>query len=203
MRLRLRRPSFSPRFRRLLLLAALAGLAVNGYAYVYLPFAEGTRALRQEAADLRARVETLRRQVAEADAARRELEAVQAELAALAATFPPGPDEPRLMEFWEQAATAAGLRLGALRWGEGEAAGAFTRRRVELEASGPYAGQVQFALALQGMPWLYRLDAVTMTAAGAGSAGEDGGGPLPGAVKATYRFSLFFDAPPPQPAGGR
>lgn len=214
-RLRLGRP-LPPRLKVLLLVTALLGLGALAYTRVLGPYIQATRDLYRQAEELRVRVESLRRQAAGAAEARRELAAVQAELAAVAATFPPSLDEPRLLEYWQRAATAAGLRLTGLRIGAAEAAGAFTRQRLELDAAGPYEDQVSFALALQGMPWLYRLDAVTLKAEGAAAAGPSeavppaqagsaagaGRAPMRGTVQATYRLSLFLDAPAPRPAGG-
>lgn len=214
MRLRLTLGKPSPAFLRVLAVLALLAGGVNLYLFVYQPYAAATAALRREGDALEAQVAELRRQARAQQEALRELAAVEAEARALASSFPAELDEARVVEFWDQAARAAGVRVTGIRWGEVGAAGAFSRRPVELDVQGPYAGQQQFAFALQGMPWLHRLDAVTLAGeeqapadgARAAPAGADQT-PMPGAVRATYTVEFFLDAPPPAgsagaPAGG-
>lgn len=224
--LNLRDARVDPRLIRLLLVALAFALAALLYLRVYDPYRQRTLEMVRQRDQLRAQVEDLRYQAAGAAGALAELDAVRRDLDALAATFPKRLDQPRLLEFWEKAAAASRLRLTGLTYGETpEAAGDYSRYRVTLTAVGPYAGHTDFALALEGMPWLFRLDGVTLKpfeepaapspgadSAPAAPAGADPpappppprpSGPFPAKLDGTYEISLFIDAPAPQEAGAQ
>lgn len=210
-------PAAAARLRRLLALLAVVAVSSLGYSYVYPPVAARLQAMQDRLEQERARLAALRR---EADAARgavARLAEARSRLAELARRFPPRVDQPRLLEYLENAATAEGLAITKVDYGDPQPAEAYQRIPLEVTVSGPFAAQVNFALALQGMPWLYRFDGVALRGAdqggqggqapsGAGSpqqAALPASGPFPGRVEAVYKLSLYVDAPAPgQAASG-
>lgn len=200
------------RLRRLLVLLVIVGIPSLLYTYVYPPVAERVEAMQRQLAQEKAQLETLRREADAARGAAKRLPAARARLDDLAREFPARVDQPRLLEYLENAASAEGLSITKIQYGEAEAADAYQQIPVELTVSGPFAAQTNFTLALQGMPWLFRFNGVKMKAQSDGSSPAKAGSspvgtqpatpadePVPGEVEAVYELALYIDVPAPTP----
>lgn len=126
---------------------------------------------------------------------------LRARLAALEEAVPRRLDGVSLLEDLEGLAGAAGLRVRHLDLGSPGAAGGEIRQRVEVELSGATEAHLGFLAALDGKPWLMRVQSCTLEAAGAGGEGgdaADAGDGAPGTtaepVRMTCQLSFFLAA---------
>lgn len=191
----------NPRLKRMLVLLVIVGIPSVVYTYVYPRVAERVEAMQRQLEQEKAELEGLRIEAEKARDAPRQLAAARARLDDLGRVFPPRVDQPRLLEYLENAAKAEGLRITKLNYGPMEVADPYHRIPVELTVTGPFPGHTNFALALQGMPWLFRFDGVTLKSPVQmdGLAAPPGAGPVPGKVEAVYKVWLYIDVPAPAP----
>ncbi len=170
------RARLSERERRLLALAGL-GLAVGLYASLAaVPLLQRylTAAAAVKAAHALRPVPALggaslagQREAVGGEAAR-----LRARLAELEAAVPRRLDGASLLEEMERLAAGAGVRVRHVDLGAPARVGGEVRQRVEVELSGTTAAHLGFLAALDGEPWLMRVEACTLEAVAAAGAAE-------------------------------
>jgi Tfp pilus assembly protein PilO len=182
-------PALRPRERRLLIVAGLLGIGVAGYVYVVEPLIEKHVATRELVVARRGLLVRQERLVARADAYRRELGDLRAEIARRQARLLIGDKAPvaasELQKLVKTTAQEAGIEVRSERILARVDRGGYAEVPVEVTLSGPIRGLTTFLHRLDEAPVLLALTDLKVRAPATGATRD---------LSATIALSGFIPA---------
>ncbi len=183
-------PTLRPRERRLLIVAALFGLAVAGYVYVVEPLVEKHAANQELVVARRGLLARQERLVARADAYGRELAGLKAEVARRRGRLLAGDKAPvaasELQKLVKTTAQEAGIEVRSERILATVDRGGYAEVPVEVTLSGPIRGLTTFLHRLDEAPVLLAMTDLKVRAPATGAMRD---------LSATIAVSGFIPAP--------
>jgi type II secretory pathway component PulM len=184
-----------PRERRLLLIAGVLTFGVIGYVYVVEPLIETHAATRELVVARRALLARQQRLVTRADAYRRELAGLRAEVGRARGRLLTGDKAPvaasELQKLVKSTAQEAGVEVRSERILQPIDRGGYAEVPVEVTLAGPIRGLTAFLHRLDEAPVLLALTDLKVRAPTAGGARD---------LSATVALSGFIPAPTATPA---